>query len=115
MKPDEIEPIFIEIGQRMRWLRQQRGWSAAKVAEVVGVSSGCVAGWETATSRPTVAALCLYAHACGAELTVFLADLDVEKCRNPVARERRLRSSLKRLATMKKNGTTNLPKKKKKP
>ncbi len=101
-----IEPIYLEIGARMRWLREQRGWSCADLGRTVDVHPSTIAAWENAIARVGVADLVRIAHGCGADMVVFLADLDVEKCQPPAGlREKRKEVARKRVEAMKASGS----------
>ena len=45
------------IGRNVRRLRKRRGWTVAQLAEAVGVSDGCVDGWEAGRWSPNAARL----------------------------------------------------------
>jgi transcriptional regulator with XRE-family HTH domain len=74
------EPVYIEIGARMRWLRQQRDWDLISAAERIGIHKSTLTAWELARGRVSIAELVRVAHVYGAPLEMFLADLRVEDC-----------------------------------
>jgi transcriptional regulator with XRE-family HTH domain len=76
--PEYIEPVYVEIGARIRWLRQQRDWDLEQAADRLGVHKGTVLGWELGKARVRISELVRLAHAFGAPLEMFLADLRVE-------------------------------------
>jgi transcriptional regulator with XRE-family HTH domain len=74
------EPVYVEIGARMRWLRQQRDWDLISAAERIGIHKSTLTAWELARGRVSIPELVRVAHVYGAPLEMFLADLRVEDC-----------------------------------
>lgn len=128
-----VEPVYLEIGSRMRWLRQQRDWDLEQAADSLGIHKSTVIGWELAKGRVRISELVRVAHVYGVPLELFLADLNVEDCqptattlatREKQKKARRATQARKGIAGMgaikkanaaaKKAGAATKPKKKKK-
>jgi transcriptional regulator with XRE-family HTH domain len=77
-KPEHIEAVYLEIGARMRWVRQQRDWDREQAADHLGIHKSTLTAWELAKARMRISELVRLAHAYGVPLEMFLADLRVE-------------------------------------
>lgn len=64
----------MELGQRLRALRKQRGWSLDRAAEQTGVSKAMLGQIERGESSPTVASLWKIAGGFDCSLTHFLVE-----------------------------------------
>lgn len=100
-----IEPVYREIGRRMRWLRDQKGWSTAATGDKIPVAGGTFSQWEKGLSRPGVAELLKLAHAFGVEISLLLSDLDIKDCSlDPRVVNWRKERGAKRVATLRAQG-----------
>lgn len=64
--------LAYELGKTVREMREQRGWTQAHLAEVVGMTQPAVARFESGGTVPTMPVLERLARALGAELVVRL-------------------------------------------
>ena len=72
-KPLEaVDPISGQISQRVKLLRQQRGWSLEQLAAVSGVSKSMLSQIERNQANPTLAVTCKIAQAFGMLLAEFV-------------------------------------------
>ena len=60
-------PIDLEMGQRIRDLRQQRGLTQTEVAEPCGITFQQIQKYETGANRISVSRLCEIARVLGAK------------------------------------------------
>jgi ribosome-binding protein aMBF1 (putative translation factor) len=65
--------LAFELGKTVRELREQRGWTQAKLAEASDMTQPAVARFEAGGTVPTIPVLERLAHALGVELVVRLA------------------------------------------
>ena len=71
--PSEIvDPISGQISQRVKLLRQQRGWSLEQLATASGVSKSMLSQIERNQANPTLAVTCKIAQAFGMSLAEFV-------------------------------------------
>jgi transcriptional regulator with XRE-family HTH domain len=75
---NEAARIAHELGRSVRNLREQRGWSQARLAEASGMTQSAVARFEAGGTVPTLPVLERLAEALDADLSVDL------RPRNPV-------------------------------
>ena len=68
----EATRIAYELGRQVRQLREQRGWSQARLAGEASMTQSAVARFEAGGTVPTLPVLGRLARALGAELTVTL-------------------------------------------
>lgn len=100
-----IEPVYVEIGRRLRWLREQKGWSIAQVSRATSLTASTIAQWEGGIMRPGVAELLRVAHALGAPLEKILAKLPIEQCAtDPELIRKRKEIARKRIEVMRRKG-----------
>ncbi len=72
-KPHEVvDPISGQISQRVKLLRQQRGWSLEQLATASGVSKSMLSQIERNQANPTLAVTCKIAQAFGMSLAEFV-------------------------------------------
>ena len=72
-KPLEVvDPISGQISQRVKLLRQQRGWSLEQLATASGVSKSMLSQIERNQANPTLAVTCKIAQAFGMSLAEFV-------------------------------------------
>jgi transcriptional regulator with XRE-family HTH domain len=62
--------LAFELGQAVRELREQRGWSQSQLARKAGMTQSAVARFEAGGTVPTLAVLERLAHAFQMELDV---------------------------------------------
>jgi len=65
--------IAFELGRSVREIREQRGWSQARLAEAAGMTQPAVARFEAGGTVPTIPVLERLAHALDLELVVRLS------------------------------------------
>jgi ribosome-binding protein aMBF1 (putative translation factor) len=65
--------LAFELGQQVRELREQRGWSQTRLARAAAMTQPAVARFEAGGTVPTLPVLQRLARALGAELVVQLA------------------------------------------
>jgi transcriptional regulator with XRE-family HTH domain len=68
----EAARIAHELGRSVRHLREQRGWSQARLAEAARMTQSAVARFEAGGTVPTLPILERLARALGADLNVDL-------------------------------------------
>lgn len=115
-KVEHIEPVYVEIGARIRWLRQQRDWDREQIADRLGVHKGTITAWELAQARVRLSELVRLAHAFGVPLEVFLTELRVEDSQpteHTLASRAKQSKTRKKTTAAKKAVATTKPKKKK--
>ena len=72
-KPLEVvDPISGQISQRVKLLRQQRGWSLEQLATASGVSKSMLSQIERNQANPTLAVTCKIAQAFSMSLAEFV-------------------------------------------
>jgi len=64
--------LAFELGKAVREMREQRGWTQAKLAEAAGLTQPAVARFEAGGTVPTIPVLERLAQALEAELVVRL-------------------------------------------
>lgn len=103
---DFVEPVYAELGGRIRWLREQKGWTAIALAKALGLHPSAISTWERGITRVRLSELVRIAHLIGVTLEVFLADLDIEACQPSAALSaaRKKRSNSRQQAYRKKKG-----------
>ncbi len=69
----EASRLAFELGAAVRQMREQRGWTQARLAEVASMTQPAVARFEAGGTVPTIPVLERLAHALGAKLVVQLA------------------------------------------
>lgn len=74
---ERVERTYHEVAARIKWLREQRGMSAADLAGQLGLHPSTISTWEAAIIRVKLSELVRVADAFGVSLEVFLADLSV--------------------------------------
>jgi ribosome-binding protein aMBF1 (putative translation factor) len=67
----------IELGEKVRRLREARGWSQAELGQRMGASQPFIARLELGGVQPTIPTLERVSAALGAELIIDLQDLVV--------------------------------------
>ncbi len=67
-----VDPISGQISQRVKLLRQQRGWSLEQLATASGVSKSMLSQIERNQANPTLAVTCKIAQAFGMSLAEFV-------------------------------------------
>jgi transcriptional regulator with XRE-family HTH domain len=70
------DPVDVEVGRRLRALRQQKGWSLEAFGIVLGVSYQQVQKYETGANRVSASKLVKAARALGVGLGAILPDED---------------------------------------
>ena len=70
--PEVVDPISGQISQRVKLLRQQRGWSLEQLATASGVSKSMLSQIERNQANPTLAVTCKIAQAFGMSLAEFV-------------------------------------------
>ena len=70
--PETVDPISGQISQRVKLLRQQRGWSLEQLATASGVSKSMLSQIERNQANPTLAVTCKIAQAFGMSLAEFV-------------------------------------------
>jgi ribosome-binding protein aMBF1 (putative translation factor) len=65
--------LAFELGKAVREMREQRGWTQARLADVAGLTQPAVARFEAGGTVPTIPVLERLAKALEAELVVRLA------------------------------------------
>ncbi len=115
LPPEQIERVYVEVGARMRWLRQQKNWSREELGARLGVHAATATNWELAKARVKLSELVRVAAVFGVSLEVFLADLRVEDAAPAAAMlESRAKQARNRAKTMAaKTAAKTKPKKKK--
>lgn len=73
-EPDasRVDPISGQVSQRIRDLRQQRGWSLEQLAAASGVSRSMLSQIERHAANPTLAVTCKIAQAFAMSLAEFV-------------------------------------------
>lgn len=105
LRSPSIEKVYYEIGKRLRWLREQRGWSAAEFCERLDVHPSTLVSWENAIARPGIAEVLRICHALNVSVATVLAELPIQDCVPPPGlREKRKETAAKRVEVMRKNG-----------
>jgi transcriptional regulator with XRE-family HTH domain len=100
-----IEVVYYEIGKRLRWLREQRNWSAPEFCERLDVHPSTLVAWENAIARPGIAELLRICHALNVPVAMVLADLPIKDCEPPPGlKEKRRETAFKRVEAMRANG-----------
>ena len=83
-KVDAIEPAYVQLGERLRWLRHEARLSGKQLGERIGVHQPSVNSWERALGRVKVVDLVRIADAYGIEpakfFTLLLSDLRIQDC-----------------------------------
>ena len=69
---DVVDSISGQISQRVKLLRQQRGWSLEQLATASGVSKSMLSQIERNQANPTLAVTCKIAQAFGMSLADFV-------------------------------------------
>ncbi|MFI1192347.1 multiprotein-bridging factor 1 family protein [Micromonospora sp. NPDC020750] len=69
----EAARIAFELGQTVRQLREQNGWSQTQLARTAGMTQSAVARFEAGGTVPTLAVLERLARALGMKLDVRFA------------------------------------------
>ncbi|MGO1056473.1 helix-turn-helix domain-containing protein [Crossiella sp. CA198] len=64
--------LAYELGKTVREMREQRGWTQARLAEIAGMAQPAIARFEAGGTVPTIPVLERLAHALDAELVVRL-------------------------------------------
>lgn len=80
-KTSFVEPVYKELGHRLRWLREQRGLSQNVLGEAIGYNGSSLATWEHGKTRLGIAELVLLCQALKVSPVAFLDDLDPNECR----------------------------------
>lgn len=73
------EALEAVIGERVRELRRQHGWTVARLAEASGLSKGMLSKIEHALSAPSLATLARLAQALGVPVTALFRGLSEEE------------------------------------
>lgn len=68
----EAARLAYELGKEVREIREQRGWTQARLAEASGMTQSAVARFEAGGTVPTIPVLERLAHALEADLVVTL-------------------------------------------
>ena len=72
------KPIPKRLGEKLRTIRESRGWSLDQMAEAVGRTENSrrtrVFEWETGTRQPNLSALLAYARLAGVSTDVLIDD-----------------------------------------
>uniref|UniRef100_A0A7C2NTY3 XRE family transcriptional regulator n=1 Tax=Schlesneria paludicola TaxID=360056 RepID=A0A7C2NTY3_9PLAN len=68
----ETDPVTGHVSERVRALRQQRGWSLEELASASGVSRSMLSQIERNAANPTLAVTCKIAQAFGMSLAEFV-------------------------------------------
>ena len=75
------KPIPKQLGEKLRMIRESRGWSLDQMAEAVGKTGASrrtrVYEWETGVRQPDLPALLAYARLVGVSTDVLIDD-DIE-------------------------------------
>jgi len=104
-RSESIEVVYHEIGKRLRWLREQRGWSAAEFGAKLDIHPSTLVSWENAIARPGIAEVVRITHALKVPIAMVLADLPIKDCMPPPGlREKRIATAAKRVESMRVNG-----------
>ncbi|HVK20149.1 MAG TPA: helix-turn-helix transcriptional regulator [Actinokineospora sp.] len=69
----EATRLAFELGKAVRELRERRGWTQSRLAEVATMTQPAIARFEAGGTVPTLPVLERLAHALGADLIVRLA------------------------------------------
>lgn len=97
-KTNNIEPVYRELGHRLRWLRETRGLTLKNVCSALGLHDSTLAAWERGQARLGVAEIVMLCKALGVRPSVLIDDLSIEACQ--VKPE--LRAARKRAAKLRK-------------
>lgn len=68
----DVDPVSSQVSERVKTLRQQRGWSLEELAAASGVSRSMLSQIERNQANPTLAVTCKIAQAFGMSLAEFV-------------------------------------------
>lgn len=100
-----VEPVYAEIGRRLRWLREQKGLGLSQLAIALPVSVGALGNWEKGVARIGVAELLKIVNVFGVDVALVLSDLDIKSCElDPKLVAWRKERARKRMVTLRAQG-----------
>lgn len=67
-------PVMVQVGARLRRLREERGWSVQVAADYALVSKSSLMSWELGNRSPAVDVLAGMARAYGVTLASLMPD-----------------------------------------
>ena len=78
---DSVSPFLRKVGARVKGLREQRGWSQERLAEVAGITLNYVGNLERGEQGPSLHILVRLARALGIDVPTLLAEFGHETIR----------------------------------